>query len=855
MAQVDAVNTEWKDLYRDAHPYFSGDGPTRKLSPSAPQEIKDRYDAFKRNKAEAERNLKALDAPPAAAPTLTAGQSVTVDGKPYTVKTAKPKVLVLTGADGKPRTITSDSATWAKVQPAGDRQADGRQAAGDRQLTTGPRILGKIGRTPNAAETVELRPNKDGTLTPHQGKYAMVDYETGEPVVIPGDSTNEQAIDAIKKSGAMGAKDKWFGVQKEQPDVVQGRAPVAQAQPDQKGTPAGGVEPAGAAAAPAVPAAGSAPVEADGVKPTGPVIQNRDRSTPAAITQMRGIAGNPDYLRLSSSRDFTAGAPVIVGSIPLAQMGRKETMAAGKRRIPGVYAVVEAAELVASNSVDGSANPAFEKAATKVIAGNGRTAGLQEAYRTGKAGNYRAELEADESHGINPDVIRGMKAPVLVRVMPASEITDDIGDISNTQAGLQLSAVEQARNDANRVNLDALEFTEDGRITPDTVRRFVQAMPQAEQGNLINRDGSPTTQAVDRLNAVVFFKAYNSEPLTNLYAQTADPDARNIMSALAQAATSMARLEGAGALDIRPLIAEAAEIAINGRRNGLKLSEIAAQDRLDADPDTRVILNLFASNANKVKPVAEALKRAADFAYSEANKPADDMFGAVSQADRGDVVSQIGPRDEARGAQNLEEPAGGKPAGRNAQGRAPEGPGQGNAGAAEEGASAGQAEGLTLKAESEADAQAKAEREAKALADEQKAKDAEQARLKREANKREADARAAEILAEREAAKKAEVDAAADDFALGQEPPKPVDKKVDAKDLAGQKDIFGGATPFADPLTLTERQLNSLRGKPITMKAQTEDGQVASWEIDAAEAVQSLRSREATIQQLVRCLS
>jgi hypothetical protein len=269
----------------------------------------------------------------------------------------------------------------------------------------------------------------------------------------------------------------------------------------------------------------------------------------------------------------------------------------------------------------------------------------------------------------------------------------------------------------------------------------------------------------------------------------------SIMSALAQAATSMARLEGAGALDIRPLIAEAAEIAINGRRNGLKLSEIAAQDRLDADPDTRVILNLFASNANKVKPVAEALKRAADFAYSEANKPADDMFGAVSQADRGDVVSQIGPRDEARGAQNLEEPAGGKPAGRNAQGRAPEGPGQGNAGAAEEGASAGQAEGLTLKAESEADAQAKAKREADALAAEQQAKADEQARLKREANKREADARAAEILAEREAAKKAEVDAAADDFALGQEPPKPVNKKVAAEDLAGQKDIFGGAAP------------------------------------------------------------
>ena len=1144
------VYVEWLDAYsrekEGAAPMKFGNKTVMQTS-LGPRDLKD-------------YTLAAADNSAAA---LKPGQSVTIDGQPYTVKTARPKSIVLTDADGKPRTITSDSANWGKVKPAGDRQADGRQAAGDRQLTAGPiseEFAGQMGE--GMAEHVAKA----------QQKRLAKERPDLEWTVAEADATRNPKLKA----------DRY---------VVQGRAPVAQAQPDQEGAPAGGVEPAGAAAAPAVPAAGSAPVEADGVsplatakvgdtvdvvhrdsngdlrvagtvlsvedagvwikesdgrrrinrsdfgnwikagteekktdnygtwtayegadpayvtvigerdgefeiddgyttqwvpksqveqagkaaadpfeseklnlirikeisdrqgmalhtdhmrsdglaatgwsaeaaesaanamvppvvrgmadaaqdsvdgmrkritdvrladtdgqsnaitfafdgapyrgilkgrnadlavagdgresdrgiavrvmldgdaaptkaapkegdfirlatnaermmsaarrdgiagnlggvylakgsrgagfykrpaatpkaeapastqapaapavvpgttsprveadgvKPTSPVIQNRDRSTPAAITQMRGIAGNPDYLRLSSSRDFTAGAPVIVGSIPLAQMGRKETMAAGKRRIPGVYAVVEAAELVASNSVDGSANPAFEKAATKVIAGNGRTAGLQEAYRTGKAGNYRAELEADESHGINPDVIRGMKAPVLVRVMPASEITDDIGDISNTQAGLQLSAVEQARNDANRVNLDALEFTEDGRITPDTVRRFVQAMPQAEQGNLINRDGSPTAQAVDRLNAVVFFKAYNSEPLTNLYAQTADPDARNIMSALAQAATSMARLEGAGALDIRPLIAEAAEIAINGRRNGLKLSEIAAQDRLDADPDTRVILNLFASNANKVKPVAEALKRAADFAYSEANKPADDMFGSVSQAGRGDVVSQIGPRDEARGAQNLEEPAGGKPAGRNAEGQSPEGPGQGNAGAAEEGASAGQAEGLTLKAESEADAQAKAKREADALAAEQKAKADEQARLKREANKREADARAAEILAEREAAKKAEVDAAADDFALGQEPPKPVDKKVAAKDLAGQKDIFGGATPFADPLTLTERQLNSLRGKPITMKAQTEDGQVASWEIDAAEAVQSLRSREATIQQLVRCLS
>ena len=39
MGQVDAVNEQWESLYRDALPYFSGDGPSRKLSPNAPDDI------------------------------------------------------------------------------------------------------------------------------------------------------------------------------------------------------------------------------------------------------------------------------------------------------------------------------------------------------------------------------------------------------------------------------------------------------------------------------------------------------------------------------------------------------------------------------------------------------------------------------------------------------------------------------------------------------------------------------------------------------------------------------------------------------------------------------------------------
>lgn len=51
-----------------------------------------------------------------------------------------------------------------------------------------------------------------------------------------------------------------------------------------------------------------------------------------------------------------------------------------------------------------------------------------------------------------------MRAPVLVRVMPADQVTADIGDVSNTVGNLSMSAVEQANNDAQRVNLEALQF-------------------------------------------------------------------------------------------------------------------------------------------------------------------------------------------------------------------------------------------------------------------------------------------------------------------------------------------------------------------------------------------------------------
>ena len=395
------------------------------------------------------------------------------------------------------------------------------------------------------------------------------------------------------------------------------------------------------------------------------MLQNRDRNTPGSIAQMQSIALQPDYGRLGYSRDFAAGAPVVAGgNVPAAQLGRQDVaVASDGRRIPVQYAVVEASSVLTSNDVNGSSIPQYADPSVpgmRAIAGNGRLAGLRAAYGKGTTGQYLQELQQDDLHGISPDVIRGMRAPVLVRVMPTDQVTPNIGDVSNTSGTLDLNAVEQAKQDMRRVNLDALQFAEDGGVAAEAVRQFVRGMPLSEQGKLIDNNGQPTRQAIDRLNAAIFARAYGNDSLVRLYAQAQDPEARNVLSALAQAAPKMARLEGAGPLDVRDVVTQAAEIAVNARRDGKSLASAIEQPDLMADPDVAVVLSLFASNARTVRPVVEALSRMADMAYTETSKPAEDMFGAVPRATRADVINQLRPQDGRAIPQAVENPAGGQ---------------------------------------------------------------------------------------------------------------------------------------------------------------------------------------------------
>ena len=382
-------------------------------------------------------------------------------------------------------------------------------------------------------------------------------------------------------------------------------------------------------------------------------LQNRDRATPASIQQMQGISSNPDYDRLKASPDFGSGAPVVISDIqiPGGQMGRQDIATASDgRKIPVQYAVVDAGDLLTSHTASGQTNAEYGNVTTpaiRAVAGNGRIAGLQAAYNNSTANNYVTGLRADNQHGIDPAAIEGIQNPVLIRIMPKSYVTPDIGDVSNVAGQLRLNPVEAAKNDVNRFDLQGLQYNEDGSINPNSVIQFVRSMPKEEQGELIDKNGAPNAIAIDRLNNAVFYKAYGSDSLIDLYAQAADPEAKLILQGLAKAAPSISQLEGAGEYDIRKNIIEAAELAVNARRQGIKLQDFVKQGQIGMDPNTLAVLEMFAEHGRSGKRMGDLLSDLADAASKAKEQSGADMFGNAVATPMSDVFKVL--KGEAAG--------------------------------------------------------------------------------------------------------------------------------------------------------------------------------------------------------------
>ncbi len=393
------------------------------------------------------------------------------------------------------------------------------------------------------------------------------------------------------------------------------------------------------------------------------VLQNRDRSGAASVQQMSGIASNPDFLRIGPSTEMTTGAPVVFGDLPAtAVKGRPETVVDGKGdRIQAQYVVVDARDLIASNNADGTPVESYVNGLPgklRAVAGNGRTAGIQKAYQQGTAEKYRQDLiEQAQTMGLDAAAIEAMQQPVLVRVMDAADVRDDMGDRTNITGTQRLSPVEQAANDARRLNLADLSFDENGNPTQETLRRFINTMPDAEKGDLIaGKEGTPTRQAAERLMAATFKQAYDSDELVELYAQAPEPEARAILNAAAEAAGALSALKEMNPdFDVREAVAGAVKMAVNASRQQKPLAEFAQNADLDTDPDAFAVARFLGKYANKPRQMANGLREWARDVLGQAeidrtNQSQGGLFGAQPTLTRDQLFARLGnidPNDQA----------------------------------------------------------------------------------------------------------------------------------------------------------------------------------------------------------------
>jgi hypothetical protein len=221
-------------------------------------------------------------------------------------------------------------------------------------------------------------------------------------------------------------------------------------------------------------------------------LQPRDRNRAASQTQIEGIANNPVPARLDRSPEVDRGAPIV--------------------------------------GADGRI----------VESGNGRVMGLRRAYERGSAEAYRAYVQQ------NYPEAAGMKNPVIVRRRVTDVNSQEFASVANQSATLQMSAAEQAKDDASKITGDILDLYKGGQVgsasNRDMIRAFIGKLPQSAQGGLVTKEGGLSIDGQRRFQSALFHAAYDSDSMLKRLAETPDEDLAALTNAMLDAAPRVAQL-------------------------------------------------------------------------------------------------------------------------------------------------------------------------------------------------------------------------------------------------------------------------------------------------------------------------
>jgi hypothetical protein len=228
-------------------------------------------------------------------------------------------------------------------------------------------------------------------------------------------------------------------------------------------------------------------------------VQPRDRTTPASQAQINEIANNMDPKKLlNDTLGADKGAPTITAD-------------------------------------------------NQLVAGNGRVEGINSAYDNGKGEAYRNMLmERAEDYGLDPEVIKGMSKPILVR-----QITDQNVDahrlsiLSNISDTAPMSALEQSAIDSENIKgFGNFYPSSSGEVNTASNTQFIQDWishyKKVELPSLLASDGRLSAQGTMRLRNAILHKAFGDSPTLSRIVDSADSGIKVLSNALIKVAPKIA---------------------------------------------------------------------------------------------------------------------------------------------------------------------------------------------------------------------------------------------------------------------------------------------------------------------------
>lgn len=296
----------------------------------------------------------------------------------------------------------------------------------------------------------------------------------------------------------------------------------------------------------------------------------------------------------------------------------------------------------------------------RIIGGNGRALFISRAYEIGKGGDYKAALEARLADlGLDPDSVRGMVKPVLVRVLQREVDVKRAAMLSNEGGSTDMSPLEQAKVDAERLGDTRLNVGLDGDLNApenrSAVRAWVQAQPENKRNSLIDEDGRLSANGMQRLNAALLYKAYGDSPTLGRLIESMDPGSRNLVLALGRTAPVIANARAAIAsgdlhpLDIAGDIQQAVEQFNTLREAGTRVPDYLAQMDAFGDgltPEALALLDFVGRNVGSPRRMAEAINGFYDLLDQAGNPKQGDIFGGAAVPDKAALLAEALARAE-----------------------------------------------------------------------------------------------------------------------------------------------------------------------------------------------------------------